>query len=197
MINPADKRPPTYAVRHFTIPAGASVETYRAADFLTCLGATAGFKLSFDNAPRVDFEAGLTLRTAGGFTRLEMINEGASDISITLGFGRGDIQDSRLTLGGTIGADNIAPENFAAGAPVSALNAAAKLIAAANANRREIVLVNAGAATVYIGGDAGAVAGAGLPLAGGQSLALTTSAAIYARNDTGAAVAVHAGEMGV
>ena len=71
-------------------------------------------------------------------------------------------------------------------------------LAVADGNRRELVIVcdeNA-AAKVYICGSAGAGAGEGLPLAPGQSLTLETAAAVYCRNDTGAAVAVAVAELG-
>jgi hypothetical protein len=173
------------------------VQTYRDADFITCLEATGPFKIAFDHGPTVEFEQGLTYRTRDGFKFVDITNESAGDITVTIGMGRGDVRDARLSIAGTVATDANAPEIFTAGAPVSALNAAATLIAAADLNRREILLVNAGAGTVYIGSNAAAGAGAGLPLVGGQSLALTTSAAIYARNDSGAAVDIHAGEMAV
>lgn len=189
------KRAPSYATREFEIPAGGSVSTFRQADFLTCLEATAPFRLSFDNAPRTDFQAGLTYRTAEGFQRVEIINEGATVLRVTLGFGKGDISDSRLTLGGTLSNAEDMPDTATSGAPVWAANSAITLLAAANTFRRELIMVNSGPGTIYIGGDAAAAAGEGLPLAVEQSLILNTTAAIYARNDSGAFCAVNVMEL--
>mgnify|MGYP003646113355 FL=1 len=197
LTNPANARPPSYSTFSYTIPAGETVQLYREADFVTCLSATDKFKLSFDNGSPSGFEQGLTYRTRDGFRNIDLINESAAEISVTIGVGRGDVRDARVSIGGTIGADVVAPENFDAGAPVSALNGANTRIAFSDANRREILLVNGGTGTVYITGWEFQTAGNGLPLVGGQSLSLTTSAAVYARNDSGAAVPIYAGKMGV
>lgn len=195
--NPANTRHPSYTTRTFTIPAGETVKTFRDADFVTCLVGDAKFKIAFDNGPAVDFEQGLTYRTRDGFRDLDITNPTGAAIVVTIGMGRGDVQDSRLSLTGTIGADVVAPAVFDAGAPVSAPTAAATLLLASDGNRREALIVNAGAATVYIGGSAAAAAGEGLPLVGGQALTLATSAALYVRNDSGGPIDIHAGSMGV
>lgn len=189
----------TYATRSFTVPANGSVEFVRTASFLTVLDASAAFEISFDNGPRSAMEAGLTLRTQDDFQRVEIINTTGSVLTVKVGLGRGDVRDSRLTLSGSIQADIVAPDVLTTGAPVAAANAAVTLLAAADANRREVLAVvdlSAGGA-VYIGGDAAAAAGEGLPVQPGQSLTLTTSAAVYVRNDTGAAVNVSKAEFGV
>lgn len=90
---------PTYATRTYTVPAGGSLQIARMSDFLTALEASAPFKVSFDNQPRTDFEAGLTYNTENGFQLVEIINEDVTALTVKLGFGRGDIKDSRLTLG--------------------------------------------------------------------------------------------------
>lgn len=193
--NPANQSPPAYAVRSLVIPAHGQVETARRSEFLSCLSAAAPFKMRLDSQPEVDFQAGLTIRPVEGFDRVTLRNETASDVSVILAFGKGAIQDSRLTLGGEIATSENMPDTLTTGAAVSALDAAATLLAAANANRREIILVNDGAGKLYIGGASGAAAGEGLPLPGGATLVLSTSAAVYARNDTGAAISVAVAEI--
>lgn len=186
---------PTYATRSFTVPAGGSVEIYRQASFLTCLEANGEFEVSFDNAPRVEFEQGLTFRTPGGFDRLQIINPNASALTVRMGFGKGDVRDARLTIGGQLNMAEVMPDLLTTGAAVAAADAAVTLLAAANTARREIVVSNDGVGKIYIGGAAGAAAGEGLPLAAGATLVLETTAAVYARNDSGAAVNVAVAEM--
>lgn len=185
---------PSYTTRTLTIPAGGSIETYRAASFVTCLKAQAPFKIGLDGQALTDFEAGLTYSPEGGLQLVELRNPGATDNTVTLAFGKGAIQDSRLTLGGSIAANIEAPDTFTTPPPVNAADGAATLLAAANGNRAELILVNEGAGKIYIAGSAAAVVGQGLPLEVGQSMVLTTTAAVYARNDTGAAVPVAVAE---
>lgn len=186
---------PTYAVRSFTIPANGSVEAIRDADFITCLEASAAFKMSLDNAPRVDFEAGLTLTTVSGFKRIEMINPTGDALTVKVGFGKGDVKDARLTLSGAVNTRVDAPGGFVTGPMISAADAATTALKAANGNREEILISNDGAGKVYICGDPAAAAGEGLPLAPGGAMVLTTAAAIYARNDSGAAVNLAVAEL--
>ena len=188
---------PQYATRAYTIPAGATVELIRSATFVTVLSATGPFKARFDDAPSFDLEQGLTIRTPNGFRRMEFTNPGASAISVKVGVGRGDVNDARLTLSGQVNTAETMPDTLTTGAPVAATNAAVTQIAATNPLRREVLaVVDTGAAgPVYIGGDAGAAAGQGIPVQPGQSLTLSTTAALYARNDTGGAVNVYVAEM--
>lgn len=186
---------PSYATRNVTIPAGGSIQIFRDAFFVTCLDAQAPFKISFDGGPQTEFQAGLTYTPENGVRLVELVNDGASENAVSLAFGRGAIQDSRLTIGAAITTKPQSANAFATGAPISALNAAATLLAAANSNRAEILISNDGAGKLYIGGDVAALAGEGLPLDAGGSMVLTTSAAVYARNDSGAAVPVAVAEL--
>ena len=189
------QNPPNYVTREYVIPANGTVEGYREASFMTCLEATAAFSLKIDNAAKFDFEAGLGIVFDGTFTRYELINETGTDITVKLAIGRGNVRDARLVISGTLSTQSTVPDTLTTGAAVSALNAATTSVIAANTSRVEALVVNAGAATIYIGGNAAAAAAEGLPLAAGQSLTLNTTAAIYARNDTGAAVAVSVAEV--
>jgi hypothetical protein len=186
-------RQPNYATRDFTIPAGALVQVARASDFLVCLQASAPFRVSMDNQPASDFEAGLTLSPVGGFQLVAIENTGAATLTIRLGFGIGNVRDGRIS--GQVGTKETMPDQLTTGAPVACPTGASTLVIAANSARREAVLINSGAGVVYIGQAAGA-AGAGLPLQAGQSITLQTSAALYARNDTGSAVPVAWAELG-
>lgn len=188
----------TYAVSSFTIPPGQIVAIVRDSGFVTCLNASDTFKIRFDDGTENDFEAGLTYRPDAGFNRLAMRNPGATPITVRLGFGKGAITDARLTLSGQIASRETAPDVFTAGPSISAVNAATTaLVAGPDPLRREVILTTpAGAGTVYLSGNTAAVAGEGFPLLGGQSITLQTGGAIYARNDTGAAVAVSVATVG-
>lgn len=190
----------SYAVREFTIPAGATVSAVRDAGFVTCLDASRKFKISFDDGTQNDFEAGLTYRPKDGFTRLAIYNPSDSVLTVRLGLGKGNIADARVTIsaGNTLATRERNTDQLATPAPISAADGAVTLLAPADDLRREFMAVipsDAGGA-VYIGGDAGAVAGQGLPVQAGQSLTLSTGAAIYARNDTGAVVNIAVALMG-
>lgn len=188
-----NNRQPNYATREFTIAPGALVQVARASDFLVCLASSAPFRVSLDSQPASDFEAGLTLSPAGGFALAAIENTGAASLTITLGFGVGNVRDARIS--GQVGTKETMPDTLTSGAAVSVATGGATLIRGANSARREIVIINSGAGAVYIGSDAAAVAGAGLPLQAGQSMTLQTAAAIYARNDSGAAVNVAWAEL--
>ncbi len=127
-----------------------------------------------------------------GECQFELINPGADEIRVKVGLGRGDIRDARLVLSGAISSKSLSPNAFYTGAPVVCPNGATTILSGSYVNRRELVIVcdEDAAAKVYICGYAGSLAGQGLPLAPGQSLTLETSASVYCRNDTGAAVAV-------
>jgi hypothetical protein len=195
MNNPANARPASYAVRGFTVPAGASIEVYRAADFLTALSANQGFKVSFDNQPRSDFEAGLTLRTRNGFTLLQIINEADTDLTVRLGFGRGELTDARLTLSGEISTRATEPDVYQTFDPVTIGASLAATVLAADALRREAIIYNAGPGPVLVQG-LGSSAGSGLPLAEGGTAVLRTSGAVVVKNNNGAGVTISAGETG-
>jgi len=185
-----------YATRQFTIPAGGSAEMVRNANFITVLEANAPFKVSFDNGPSSDLETGLTLRTVSEFHRVELINPSAAELTVKVGLGRGDIRDARLVLSGAISSKSVSPDVLNTPLPVNCPDVAVSLLAAANAVRGEIVITNPATAggKIYVGGDAAAVAGQGVPVDPGQTFGIATAAAIYVRNDTGAVVAVHVAE---
>lgn len=190
----------TYAVRRYTIGPGETVDIVRDAGFITCLDATAAFKIRFDDGSASDFEAGLTYRPTTGFERVSLLNHNDETIVVRLGFGKGDIADARVTIsaGNTLSVRELVADELDTPAPISVANGAVAALVAANDLRRELLVVSpvTAAGTVYIGGDAAAVAGQGLPLMPGQSLTLTTGAAVYARNDTGEAVALAVAAMG-
>jgi len=189
-----------YAARTYTIGAGETIEVARDSAFLTCLSSTGDFKLRFDDGTETLFEAGLTYTPLNGFQRISARNIDPVPIVVTFGFGKGEIKDSRVTIGAntTLSTRQRSPDTFTTGGSFNASNGATTALVPADLLRREVVIVapDTAAGPVYIGGDLGAAAGEGLPVQPGQSLTLETGAGIYARNDTGAAVALAVASMG-
>lgn len=96
------KNLPNIATRVFVIPAGASSTIVREAEFITCLESSAPFKMRLDQGPFFDFEAGLGLTVAEKFGRADFLNDSDTDITVRVALGRGDVQDARLVLSGTV-----------------------------------------------------------------------------------------------
>ena len=188
---------PTFRTYDVIVEPGATDVINRAASFLSCLEASHRFQIMFDDGTACDFEQGLTFRQGSDFKQVQITNPSATDtLTVKLGLGRGDIRDSRLSLTGQVDSRQKSPDVLGTGAPVTATDANTTELAAANPLRREILVVNTSpGATVYIGGDAGAGQGQGLPILPSQSLTLETAAAVYARNDSGGDVAVAVAEL--
>jgi hypothetical protein len=170
---------PTYATRSYTVAPGSSVQVVRHSDFLTCLEASASFKVSFDNQPRTDFEAGITYRTEGGFTLVEIINESAEPLTVKLGFGRGNVTDARNVITGSVDVSGseikvASPSDFIALAPVSIAAGTSAQIFFADARRVECGMKNIGTDRVWISSQNSTLA-IGHPLDPGETLVLTTS----------------------
>lgn len=179
----------------YTLADGEAVTINRKGDLFSCLAASGGFKVGFDNTSSFDWASGLSLRTPGEFEQVRIVNTSGAANPIQVAIGFGDLRDARLTLGGAVvNTLRTVPDVLTTGAAIAAANAANTLIAAANAQRNEIIIANLGAATVYLNGTPGAIAGQGIPLAGGGLMVLENTAAIYARNDTGGAVNISATE---
>jgi hypothetical protein len=188
------------------IASGATLRITRRGDFFHVISADEAFTVGFDGAGLSPFFAGLEYEVRNGefFASVEIENVSADPLTITFGIGAGGVRDGRLTVSGLLSvadtdglsfSDLLPPDTLTTGDPVSATDAANTQLAAANAARREIMMVNVHASsTIYIGGT-GATAGQGIPVLAGQSLTLTTSAAIFARNDSGGAVLVAVAEM--
>ncbi|PIE10508.1 MAG: hypothetical protein CSA72_08355 [Rhodobacterales bacterium] len=89
---------PSYISSTWTVPANGAVTVNRSAEFLSCLDAAAPFRVRIGNTPETAFEQGLTFHSDVTFDRVEIVNPNAFEISVTLGFGRGNISDNRLVV---------------------------------------------------------------------------------------------------
>lgn len=179
----------------YTLGVGETVQVSRKGDFVSALAATGVFQVSFDDEAPSDFASGLSYRSTQTFEKLRITNTSGAVNTVELFIGMGDVRDARLSLTGDLRVFELGHEVFGTGAPVACLTANTTLLSAANANRRELLLMNESAGKVYIGGASGALAGEGLPLDVGASMTLQTQAAVYARNDSGVTVDIAVAEM--
>ncbi|MCG7622730.1 MULTISPECIES: hypothetical protein [unclassified Epibacterium] len=183
-----NNKAPQYQANTWTVPAGGRLEVARQAEFLICLEATAPFKIAFDNGTETNFEQGLTFTVKNQFNRIRIYNPHAQDISVRLGFGRGDVTDARLVVSGSVEVETTAPsvidtiDVFTVGAGASAL------VDGADLRRQELAVRNlSDTDDVWLRGDAMTTAG-GLLLKASEGALLTASAAVYAYNPNGAGV---------
>lgn len=92
---------PFYKAETLVIAAGDSRTVQRVSNFITCLEATADFRIQIDNTPETDFQKGLTFNTDIEFNEVRFVNNGADELTIRIGFGRGGVRDGRLVLAGS------------------------------------------------------------------------------------------------
>lgn len=186
---------PNVATREIIIPANGNTGIVREAEFLTCLEASAPFRLRLDQGPQMDFEAGLGLTVAEKFQRIDFINNTAEEIRIRVALGKGDIADARLVLSGTVDTREALPDGFVGHSPVSVGQARQEQIFDTNRDRVEAILTLDAAATgpVFLTGPNGGFS-TGVPLFPGQTATLKTTGEIWAANQTGADVNVYSAE---
>lgn len=172
-----------FSIYTVTVAANTDLPIHTAGEYVACTAASAAFLLRLDNNAFNAFEAGFKLRMPEEetFETVWLRNEGGAAVTVTLIVGYGDFADNRLTVSGAIDVskstvlDSLADDSIAA--------TSTELIAAADANRRELIVTNlpTNSQTFRIG-DSGAGAANGVPLVPGASLILSTTAAVYAYN---------------
>jgi hypothetical protein len=192
----------TYGSQSRTIAAGAEERFDISGTFLRCLYAShSDFQLRIDGGAWQYFDQGLkyVADDGDGFGYVSIINNSASPLDITLGYGFGDLDDDRLSLvGGNL---PVVPAGGAAFFDVQArvpdavaldqdtiASGASSTIIAADPNRVVGHLTNHGAGTVHVR-DA-AAAGIGRPVDPGETFKFRTQAALYVYNPNAASVVV-------
>ena len=168
----------SYAIRTYVLGAGETVRIDRHSAFLVCLEASDLFKVAFDDGEENDFEGGITYSPQDGFQSVMLRNDGASANTVKLGFGKGNVTDSRLNLPGSITNREEVPDIFAQVYQLTVFASVLSTVFDANALRKEAGIVNEGANAVWING--GGSAEHGHMLEPGQSLILETTAKICA-----------------
>lgn len=177
----------------YTLAAGEAVEVNGEANEVRCISATAAFKLRIDRGPSADFEAGIGYRAPGPFSSVTIENPNASAITVKLSISRGGVSDSRLSLPDGARVADDAPDMWDDFAAVSVGAGANAQLLAANTDRREAILSNNGAASVYVLGSTGTTP-RGVVLAAGATFVIQTTAEIRCYNPGGAAVDILASE---
>lgn len=92
----------------FTIPANSYLEIPAAGEFVRCFEASDTFKMSVNDGGKVYFAGGIEYRPPGmqEFDKITLFNETGADIDVTLGFGGGQITDSRFTASSNLKVEN-------------------------------------------------------------------------------------------
>ncbi|HEV8035821.1 hypothetical protein [Yoonia sp.] len=180
----------SYVIRRIEIPAGQFVQVHAPGDFVSCLSASAAFKLSFDSGPQNDFENGLTVRPKVAFRMLTVHNPSGAAVSVRIGIGRGDFADNRFIPAEAIGVKPVAPDTLTTGAPVSIGAGATVALAGSDTTRVEIAIRNLSTADriwVQTPSETGAQ---GWPLDAKEGVILTTTDAVSIHNPNGGAISV-------
>ncbi len=114
---------------------------------------------------------------------IELINTGASDLTVTVAMGICKIQDSRLTLTGTVTTSVASGATLSDVADVAVLTTATTKVNTGSATYKSVIISNllANAGVVRVGtSSAGAARGAEIPIGG--SVTLDTQADVYIYN---------------
>tara|TARA_R110002073_G_scaffold46499_3_gene126869 strand:+ start:4838 stop:5425 length:588 start_codon:yes stop_codon:yes gene_type:complete len=181
---------PQYRADTFRIAPYGSIEIGRDAEFFICLDATAPFLITFDDAPQTSFAKGLVYEAQVPFLRTRIENPNDSEISVSIGMGRGGVKDARLVLSGAVETTEVAASRFDTPAPVVAVTGVTTELAAIDGTRKEVVLKNLSTTERVWIKNANTIGAVGMPLDGKEGLILTTTAAIYAYNPNGVDVQV-------
>lgn len=178
----------SYHVYEYTLEAGSSVNLERQSTFVTCLSASARFKISFDDGPQSDFEAGLTYKPEKHITKLRITNKSSARLSLKVALGGGNITDARVVISSdvTLETREKSPNSFDVGVDFDILGKKKKKIASADELRRELIIFNKNdsPAHILVGSYANAYASPprGMQIDAGGYFTLHTSDEVWAYN---------------
>ena len=136
--------------KEFTVvlPANGIYTLNNPYNFCRCLSSTGRFKVAWSsNQMDTDFEGGLQAKFDSILPYVQLFNPTETTITLRLGLGVGDFDDSRLTVSGTVQTSPAQYNNLS----VETLNFdSSGQITIAPAQR--VLIQNTGSAIVYIGG---------------------------------------------
>ncbi len=166
--------------KSITLAANEGADISVTANYLSCTGATNGFKLAIDDSAASDFKLGRKIKTEMFFRKVRFENPNASPITITYIVGIGDAEDSASVVDGEINTrsgDNVETPNA-----INVTNAAAVSIVAADTETTRLHLCNNSttATDIIYYGDAGVTAADGMPITAGEKIFFETGAEIFA-----------------
>lgn len=178
----------------YTVAANSEREVNTTGTYFAVLEADGAFRVALGDMPSTEFEAGLKVRLPDGvqFSKVTLINETGSPVTIKFNVGFGDFVDGRFVLSGGIDLSkssdllNFVDKAIGAGATAQ--------IAGADNSRRELIISNPatslGAIRVGRTGSTGATSGVWVEP--GTSIILTTTQAVNCHNPTAASINVAA-----
>lgn len=179
------------------IPASGEVSVGITGQFLAPVSATSSnFQMQIgDDGTWVDFDAGVQYQLPENrqFPTVRFRDRSGSANTVGLYYGRGDFRDNRVSINGSVTttlADAITTQ-----ADDSINSATATLLLAPNAGRRDAIIQNLDGAAELRVGDSNVSATRGVKVSPGGTLILSTRAAIYAYQNSGAAIDVSATEL--
>ncbi len=182
--NPAYKFNPRYQEFVYDLAPGEVLDINADSDFVSCLGADADFKISFDNGPESIFKRGLKYTPGQTVRRVTLRNHGTAQNEIILGMGIGDITDARLTV----------PQDFlnALATPNTGFTKILSVpaatnntpLAANNPDRRELIISNESAVKIFVKFqlDTPINTFAGVPVPAGAQVAFEHSGPVWGAN---------------
>ena len=135
--------------KEFTIVLGANAvyTLNNPYNFCRCLSSTGKFKVAWStNQMDTDFEGGLQAKFDTILPYVQIFNPSSSAITISLGLGVGDFDDSRLTFSGSV---QTIPAQY------TTFSAQSYTIASGSATippAQKLIIQNTGANVMYIGG---------------------------------------------
>ncbi len=143
---------------------------------------TGQFTITFDESQRITkAEEGTGGEFPETYNRVTLLSTTSQNVTIILGFGK--YHDARATVNATVNT-TISPSNTLANPADVTVGVAATVIAAADANRKEIMIhVPSDAANSIRIGSASVAAGAGIEVEPGTTFVLATESAVYGIRD--------------
>ena len=190
---------PPYQEQTFVIAAGARVDYFAVFNYFRPISITGGsLAVKFgDNGLESNYTGvGIGLDLQDTYSRVTLINNGASQMTITVALANGKITDDRLTVSGSVNVAPIGAVTTPTTADVAIAATTTTLVKAANANRREIMISNLLAnGTVVRVGDASTGAARGMEIPVGGTAILSSAAAIYVYNPSAAGINIGVTEL--
>lgn len=168
----------TYNVK---IPANGHVRMGIQGNFVSVTSASSTFRLETLNGDRVVMREGKNVELTG-FKELLLYDESGTENSLVIEAGIGKISDNEMS--GSVGVSS--PSTLSTAADKTLTADTASVISAADTSRREIMIRAPKTNTVNIRiGDSDVGAARGIELEPGQTITLTTAAAVYGYPDGG------------
>ena len=137
--------------KEFTVvlPANGIYTLNNPYNFCRCLSSTGRFKVAWSsNQMDTDFEGGLQAKFDSILPYVQLFNPTETPITLRLGLGVGDFDDSRLTVSGTV---QTSPAQFANFSAETITFDETGVIEVAPAQK--VIIQNTGSNIVYIGGS--------------------------------------------